>query len=239
MTFINNTEKKETMRLKHEFISNISHELRSPMTNIKGYFELLSADTSLAFTKEHRSNLDAVFRNIKRMNKLIENLLQLGKSNSGMDRHMEVFDPSIVIEEVVFVNEGMAKEKGISIIKDLKSGLRIDGNKFDFSQVITNLLVNGIKYTEQGSVTISCNKADNNLCQIKIIDTGIGIDIKYHLSIFERFFRVPDMANRKVGGTGIGLAISQDIVSNMGGVITVDSSPGKGSVFTILIPLVN
>jgi PAS domain S-box-containing protein len=239
VTFINNTEKKETMRLKHEFISNISHELRSPMTNIKGYFELLSSDTSLTFSKEHRDSLDAVFRNIKRMNKLIDNLLQLGKSTSVIDRHMEVFDPSGVIDEVIFINESMAKDKNIEIKKELKQGLLIDGNKFDFSQVVTNLLVNAVKYTVQGSVVVSCSRADNNLCQVKFTDTGIGIDSKYHLSIFERFFRVPDMANRKVGGTGIGLAISQEIISKMGGVITVESTVGKGSVFTILVPLVN
>jgi PAS domain S-box-containing protein len=239
VNFINNTEKKETMRLKHEFISNISHELRSPMTNIQGYLELLSADTTLSFNSEHRKSLDAVFRNVKRMNKLIENLLQLGKSKSNTDRQMEVFDPAQVIEEVIYINESILKEKNLELKKEIKSGLLIDGNKFDFSQVVTNLLVNAIKYTEKGWVSVSCSRAENNLCQVKFSDSGIGIDSKYHLSIFERFFRVPDMANRKVGGTGIGLAISQEIVSKMGGVIIVDSSPGKGSIFTVLVPLVN
>jgi PAS domain S-box-containing protein len=239
VSFINNTEKKEAMRLKHEFISNISHELRSPMTNIKGYFELLSSDTSLAFKKEHKDSLDAVFRNIKRMNKLIDNLLQLGQSNLPIDGQVEIFDPVPVIEEVIFINEGMAKDKGLEIKKDLQPGLLLDGNKFQFSQVITNLFVNAIKYTSTGSVTVSCVRLENNLCQIKVIDTGIGIDSKYHLSIFERFFRVPDLINRKVGGTGIGLSISQEIISKMGGILTVESELGKGSTFTVLLPIVN
>lgn len=236
-TIINNTEKKEIIRLKNEFISNISHELRTPMTNIQGYFEMLLLDPQIKLSSEARNNLDAIGRNIKKMNKLIENLLQLGKNKSEKQPQLiEIFEPHTIIEEVIYINETLAKEKKLEIRKNLQGDIFIKGNKFEFSQVITNLVVNAIKYTDYGYISVSCHKTQDGYCEIKVKDTGIGIDPKYHSAIFERFFRVPDFQNRKVGGTGIGLAISKEIIEKMGGSIKLESELGKGSEFKILIP---
>ncbi|MCB1179433.1 MAG: PAS domain-containing protein [Leptospiraceae bacterium] len=236
---INNTEKKEAMRLKHEFLSNISHELRTPMTNIQGYLDLLIGDRSINFTPEHREVLNVIVKNTQRMNKLITNLLQFGKGKINVEEKVEMFDPTKIIEEVFLINQPMAKEKGLEIENSLEEGLLLEGPKNEFFHIITNLFTNAIKYTERGRVTVSCHRVENNICQIKVEDTGIGIDSKYHLSIFERFFRVPDNANRKVGGTGLGLAIAQESISKMGGVIMVDSLQGVGTTFTVMVPLAN
>ncbi|MCX8000629.1 MAG: HAMP domain-containing histidine kinase, partial [Leptospiraceae bacterium] len=136
----------------------------------------------------------------------------------------------------IYLNETLAKEKKLEIRKNLKGDIFIKGNKFEFSQVITNLVVNAIKYTDDGYISVSCQKTQDGYCEIKVKDTGIGIDSKYHSAIFERFFRVPDFQNRKVGGTGIGLAISKEIIEKMGGSIKLESELGKGSEFKILIP---
>lgn len=232
------TEKKETERAKHEFISNISHELRSPMTNIQGYFELLRVEINTLLSKDQSGMLDVIEKNIKRLNHLIENLLKFeevqGEDNSGL---VENFDPALVIEEVVYSNEPSAKEKGLGVELSLIKKLKVRGIRFEFSQVITNLFVNAIKYTEKGKIEMTMAEFGGERVEINIKDTGVGIDPKYVEKVFERFFRVPNDRNKRVGGTGLGLPISRTILHKMNGEITLESRVGGGSSFKISLPL--
>ncbi|EMO31243.1 NMT1/THI5-like protein [Leptospira santarosai str. HAI821] len=232
------SEKKETEQAKHEFISNISHELRSPMTNIQGYFELLRAEINTSLSKDQGGMLDVIEKNIKRLNHLIENLLKFeevrGEDNSGL---IENFDPALVIEEVVYSNEPSAKEKGLSVELGLIKKLKVRGIRFEFSQVITNLFVNAIKYTEKGKIEMTMVESGGDKIEINIKDTGVGIDSKYVEKVFERFFRIPNDRNKRVGGTGLGLSISRTILHKMNGEITLESRVGGGSNFKILLPL--
>ncbi|WP_032929854.1 ATP-binding protein [Leptospira santarosai] len=232
------SEKKETEQAKHEFISNISHELRSPMTNIQGYFELLRAEINTSLSKDQGGMLDVIEKNIKRLNHLIENLLKFeevrGEDNSGL---IENFDPALVIEEVVYSNEPSAKEKGLSVELGLIKKLKVRGIRFEFSQVITNLFVNAIKYTEKGKIEMTMIESGRDKIEINIKDTGVGIDSKYVEKVFERFFRIPNDRNKRVGGTGLGLSISRTILHKMNGEITLESRVGGGSNFKILLPL--
>ncbi|AXR70143.1 ATP-binding protein [Leptospira mayottensis] len=232
------TEKKETERAKHEFISNISHELRSPMTNIQGYFELLRVEINTLLSKDQSGMLDVIEKNIKRLNHLIENLLKFeevqGEDNSGL---VENFDPALVIEEVVYSNEPSAKEKGLGVELSLIKKLKVRGIRFEFSQVITNLFVNAIKYTEKGKIEMTMVEFGGERVEINIKDTGVGIDPKYVEKVFERFFRVPNDRNKRVGGTGLGLPISRTILHKMNGEITLESRVGGGSSFKISLPL--
>ncbi|MDI7189033.1 ATP-binding protein [Leptospira santarosai] len=232
------SEKKETEQAKHEFISNISHELRSPMTNIQGYFELLRAEINTSLSKDQGGMLDVIEKNIKRLNHLIENLLKFeevrGEDNSGL---IENFDPALVIEEVVYSNEPSAKEKGLSVELGLIKKLKVRGIRFEFSQVITNLFVNAIKYTEKGKIEMTMVESGRDKIEINIKDTGVGIDSKYVEKVFERFFRIPNDRNKRVGGTGLGLSISRTILHKMNGEITLESRVGGGSNFKILLPL--
>ncbi|WP_061206336.1 ATP-binding protein [Leptospira santarosai] len=232
------SEKKETEQAKHEFISNISHELRSPMTNIQGYFELLRAEINTSLSKDQGGMLDVIEKNIKRLNHLIENLLKFeevrGEDNSGL---IENFDPALVIEEVVYSNEPSAKEKGLSVELGLIKKLKVRGIRFEFSQVITNLFVNAIKYTEKGKIEMTMVESGGDKIEINIKDTGVGVDSKYVEKVFERFFRIPNDRNKRVGGTGLGLSISRTILHKMNGEITLESRVGGGSNFKILLPL--
>ncbi|WP_032921938.1 ATP-binding protein [Leptospira santarosai] len=232
------SEKKETEQAKHEFISNVSHELRSPMTNIQGYFELLRAEINTSLSKDQGGMLDVIEKNIKRLNHLIENLLKFeevrGEDNSGL---IENFDPALVIEEVVYSNEPSAKEKGLSVELGLIKKLKVRGIRFEFSQVITNLFVNAIKYTEKGKIEMTMIESGRDKIEINIKDTGVGIDSKYVEKVFERFFRIPNDRNKRVGGTGLGLSISRTILHKMNGEITLESRVGGGSNFKILLPL--
>ncbi len=232
------SEKKETEQAKHEFISNISHELRSPMTNIQGYFELLRAEINTSLSKDQSGMLDVIEKNIKRLNHLIENLLKFeevrGEDNSGL---VENFDPALVIEEVVYSNEPSAKEKGLSVELSLIKKLKVRGIRFEFSQVITNLFVNAIKYTEKGKIEMTMIESGEGKIEINIKDTGVGIDPKYVEKVFERFFRIPNDRNKRVGGTGLGLPISRTILHKMNGEINLESRVGGGSNFKISLPL--
>ncbi|HMV77723.1 MAG TPA: ATP-binding protein [Leptospiraceae bacterium] len=236
--FINNSENKEAMRLRHEFISNISHELRSPMTSIRGFFELISTDANLNFNDEHRNVLNIIEKNILKMIALIDNLLQLDKKDRLLEtKIIEKFDPASVIEEIIMINEPLAKGKGLSIRKSLMPGLIMETDKIDFSQIISNLVGNAIKYTEKGHIKVTMMQESRNVCMIKVEDTGIGIPKKYQHSIFERFFRVPGESNKRIGGTGLGLAIVEELLNRSGGIITVNSKVGEGTSFLVYLPL--
>ncbi|MBW0435093.1 ABC transporter substrate-binding protein [Leptospira yasudae] len=232
------SEKKETEQAKHEFISNISHELRSPMTNIQGYFELLRAELNSSISKEQVGMLDVIEKNIKRLNHLIENLLKFEEvrteDNSGL---IENFDPALVIEEVVYSNGPSAKEKGLGVELGLIKKLKVRGIRFEFSQVITNLFVNAIKYTERGKIEIRMIESGTGKLEINIKDTGVGIDRQYVEKVFERFFRIPNDRNKRIGGTGLGLPISRSILHKMDGEITLESRVNGGSNFRIFLPL--
>ncbi len=238
VTVINTSENRETMRLKHQFISSVSHELRSPMTSIKGFFELLSRDVSLNFSTEHRNYLNTIFRNINRMNELIENLLKLDVGeDTSVPAIEEQFFIEPVIREVIETNKQTAIEKGLSINDSLDPTIQITTNRSDFIKVISNLVVNAIKYTPTGYISIKLKKEVNNLCLLTVTDTGIGIDPKYSAAIFEKFFRVPDSNNKRIGGTGLGLSIAQSLILKMGGNILLDTDYKKGTKFLVYLPM--
>ncbi|TGK20104.1 PAS domain-containing sensor histidine kinase [Leptospira fluminis] len=228
----------ESERIKHEFISNISHELRSPMTNIQGYFDLLLSDPVLTLNEEQKEMADVIRKNVRRLNFLIENLLQLEKKEAQSAEEMtEIFDPATVIEEVLYINSPPAVEKGLEVVTNLSKGLRVRGVRFEFSQIVTNLFVNAVKYTEKGNVEVTLQKISPGKAELRIIDTGVGIDPKYKELIFERFFRVPDHRNRTVGGTGLGLSISRVLINKIGGEVFVEPNLKGGSVFRVVLPL--
>ncbi|MGJ4789217.1 PAS domain-containing sensor histidine kinase [Leptospira koniambonensis] len=228
----------ESEKIKHEFISNISHELRSPMTNIQGYFDLLFVDEQLPLNEDQKGMTDVIRKNVRRLNFLIDNLLQLEKKDSQTSEEMyEIFDPLTVIEEVLYINSPSASESGLTVTTTLSENLKLKGVRFEFSQIITNFFVNAIKYTEKGGIDVSLKKIADKKVEVRFTDTGIGIDPKYKELIFERFFRIPDQRNRTVGGTGLGLSISRTLINKMGGEVIVEPNQKGGSIFKVILPL--
>lgn len=234
-----NLERKEQERLQHEFISNVGHELRSPMTNIRGYLEFFKSDTTLNYNSEHKNMLEVIDKNAKRLSFLIENLLKLTTSRETENEAdvAEIFDPVPVVEDVVHMNSHLAKGKPIEWEISLKKGSYMRGIKFEFSQIITNLYVNALKYTPKGKISLSVFEEAGKVL-IKIQDSGIGIDPKFKNQIFDRFFRIPSMDNRKIGGTGLGLSIVKSLTEKMNGEIFAESELGVGSTFTLKFPKV-
>lgn len=230
-----NRERIESEKAKHEFISNISHELRSPMTNIRGYFELLMEDPVIRSKKETKEMLDVIDKNIKRLGFLIENLLKIEKKSEKKEEessNVELFDPAVVAEDVIHMNSHLFQEKKLKVITNIERGHRVKGIRFEFSQIVSNLFINAIKYTPNGEIKVSL-VSNNDKIILTIEDTGIGIPKKYINQIFDRFFRVPRESNKTIGGTGLGLSITKSLVEKMGGNIYVTSEEGKGSKFTV------
>jgi len=234
-----NLERKEQERLQHEFISNVSHELRSPMTNIRGYLEFFKSDSTLPYTTEHKNMLEVIDKNTKRLSFLIENLLKLttSREKDEKDDVIEIFDPVPIIEDVIHMNSHLSKGKTIEWDISLKKGLLIRGIRFEFSQIVTNLYVNALKYTSKGKISVILTEKGNQV-EFVVQDTGIGIDPNFKNQIFDRFFRIPSLDNRKIGGTGLGLSIVKSLVDKLNGEIFVESKPGEGSTFKVILPKV-
>jgi len=209
------------------------------MTNIRGYLEFFKTDTTLQYTTEHKNMLEVIDKNAKRLSFLIENMLKLttSREKDEKDDVIEIFDPVPIIEDVIHMNSHLAKGKTIEWELSLKKGLFIRGIRFEFSQIVTNLYVNALKYTFKGKVSITLAERGNQI-ELIVQDTGIGIDPNFKNQIFDRFFRIPSADNRRIGGTGLGLSIVKSLVDKMGGEIFVESKQGEGSTFRVILPKV-
>ncbi len=228
------TEIRNLERMKKDFVANVSHELRTPLTAIKGFAETLLEEER---SPEGRHYLDIVLKHTNRLMKIVSELLLLSKlEEEGVRLDLEKIDLKRLVLDVVRIFEPRLKEKGLGLRLDLEDGAPlVDADLFKLEQVLINLIDNAIKYTEKGEIGVSLRRSDRNVL-VGIWDSGIGIP-KEHLSrIFERFYIVGKSRSKKLGGTGLGLSIVKHIVLLHNGSIEVESIPGEGTKFTIILP---
>jgi len=231
------SELRRLERMRQDFVANVSHELRTPLSSIKGYSETL-LDGEKIKAEERKEFLDIIYRESDRLAKLIDDLLDLSKIESGkMSMAFIPIEIGPVIKRSAGVLEKLAREKSIKVEADIPSGLpNVLADENRLSQVFLNLLDNAVKYTpDGGSVKISVLPRDKYL-QVDISDTGIGIPQDDLPRIFERFYRVDKARSRQLGGTGLGLSIVKHIVQGHDGQVWVKSEPGRGSTFSFTIP---
>lgn len=232
------TEIRKLERMRKDFVANVSHELKTPLTSIKGFIETLK-DGAAEDEKIRSKFLDIIDIEANRLTLLVQDLLLLSEiENKHNAMKQEKIDVNKSIQEVnLFLGE-LAKQKEIKIIGEVNENLpNIYGSLSWFKQMLINLIDNAIKYTPQGGeikVTGYCNR--NNLV-IKIKDTGIGIDKEHISRLFERFYRVDKARTRQIGGTGLGLAIVKHIVLSFNGKIKVKSEVNQGTEFKITLPV--
>ena len=245
------SEEKRVEAVKRDFVANVSHELRTPLAGIKGYAETL-LDGGMEDKSVLKNFLTIIDRHANRMTTLIEDLLTLSLLESHqIPLKFEPLDIQGMITTVIQGFEKQASDKGIELIFEcgvrsaeygMKSSaqenepLMVMGDRVRLEQVIVNLVDNAIKYTNKGSVRISV-KDINNMLQIDVQDTGIGIPDKDIPRIFERFYRVDKGRSRELGGTGLGLTIVKHIIQGHNGKIWVNSKTCKGTTFSILLPV--
>lgn len=232
------TEIRKLERMRKDFVANVSHELKTPLTSIKGFVETLK--DGAAENKEIRDKfLDIIDIEAGRLSSLIQDLLLLSEiENKNTIEYKDLININKSVDEVLQVMNEIARQKDIELISNIQSNLPvIYGNTGWFKQMLINLIDNGIKYTPKGGkVTITAYTNSRNI-YLKIKDTGIGIEKKHLSRLFERFYRVDKARSRQVGGTGLGLAIVKHIVLAFKGKIDVKSDVNKGTEFTIVLPI--
>lgn len=228
---IYNSDKKETLRLNYEYISNISHELRGPLTNINGTLDILQKNKQENLDSESLSLFGVIQKNLTRMKVLLDNLLLLDIKKKKYSP--EVYNPCASINEAIAFFELSILEKNLLVKKDIDCSILLRGDKFEFSQILHNLLSNAIKYTNKGEIKISVFKHSEKIVRMEISDTGVGISEEFTSSVFNRFFRV----STSVGGVGLGLWIVKELVERMEGTIQMYSTPGVGTTFILDFPL--
>ncbi|MBI5398727.1 HAMP domain-containing histidine kinase [Candidatus Woesearchaeota archaeon] len=226
---------KEVGRLKDEFVSVVSHELRTPLTSMKLYTALLLQGKLGTLPPKQKKALSVVNTENERLNKLINNILDLSKLEAGK---IEITRTAVNIYTLVTnpLYLSTAKDKGIFVKIDVPKDFVVLVDEEKFAQIFINLFNNSIKFTPpKGSISISAFKK-GMLWKLIIADTGGGVTPDKIPFLFDKFYQADDFMTRKQGGTGLGLAIVKHLVTLHGGRITVDSEVGKGATFTIELP---
>jgi PAS domain S-box-containing protein len=225
--------------MKSELISIVSHQLRTPMTSIKGYTDLLYLETVGEINEAQRRFLSIIKSNADRLALLANDLLDISRIETGRIRlNLEFIHISVIIDEIAASLQGQIEEKGLSLKLDIPEGLPpICGDRDRVTQILTNLIDNARHYTPAGGqITVSA-QVKGNFLQIGVADTGIGIAPEDQEKIFNRFYRSDHPLVQEVAGTGLGLPIAKSFVQIHGGEIWVESEPSRGSTFSFTLPL--
>jgi two-component system phosphate regulon sensor histidine kinase PhoR len=234
---ITQIERLETVR--QEFLSNISHELRTPLTSILAFVETLE-DGAIDDEKNNQHFLAVIRKNAQRMHRLISDILELSSIESGKI----ILEPKkanlFALVEEVFTNlSTKARDRRIKLTNQIPKDTFIFADVVRLEQMLTNLIDNAVKFNkEAGRVTIG-HSQNGSKDVISVLDTGEGIPSEHLQRIFERFYRTDRARSREIGGTGLGLAIVKHLARLHGGEVSVTSTVGKGSVFSIELPQKN
>jgi signal transduction histidine kinase len=229
----------EASQHKSQFLANMSHELRTPLNAIIGVTEMLREDAEAL--KQDVEPLDRVLGAGRHLLALINDILDLSKIEAGrMELHLETFRLMPLIEDVAKTIEPMATKNGNRLVIDCAAELgTIHADQTRIRQSLLNLASNANKFTEKGTITIAAHQAQENgrdWVTFAVADTGIGMTPEQMGKLFQEFSQASSATARKYGGTGLGLAISRRFCQMMGGDITVESEPGRGSTFTMRLP---
>ena len=231
---------KRMEKVRSEFLGNVTHELKTPISSISGYIETL-LEGAIKDENVNISFLERALENVQRLEELVTDLVEISRIETGeLQMNYDYFNIYNLLKDIHKDSQQRnSNKKNIKInleVPDKK--LFVYGDKGRLEQVIDNLLSNSMRYTDQGHIRIKVLRRDNELV-FSIIDTGIGISRKSINRIFERFYRADKARDRRKGGTGLGLAISKHIIEAHGSNIYVDSLEGKGSTFSFGITTIN
>lgn len=228
---------EEADRLKSEFLSNMSHELRTPLNSVLALSQLMISKGTGENPDQEADYLKVIERNGRQLLALINDILDLSKIEAGkMDIYMTDFDSAKLVEKALSTIIPMAANKGLKVVTKLEQAPYIHSDEDKINQILLNLFSNAVKFTDQGEITIEVTTDSENV-HFAVSDTGIGIARENLLHIFDEFRQVDGSTTRNHEGTGLGLAICGKLASLLAGDIEVDSDTGKGSTFTLSLPL--
>lgn len=228
----------ESNQLKSSFLSNMSHELRTPLNSVIALSGVLNRRLADKIGPDEFGYLNVIERNGKHLLLLINDILDLSRIEAGYEElKLNTFCPNELIQEIVDLIEPQAKQKNLRLSYVANENLPLIRTDYEKSRhILQNIVANAIKFTEKGEVTIT-SSADAHTLKIEVKDTGIGIEKEFIPKVFDEFRQADGSNARKYGGTGLGMAIAKKYAEFLGGNITVESELGKGSNFTLIIPL--
>ncbi|MBN2584533.1 MAG: PAS domain-containing protein [Planctomycetes bacterium] len=233
------TRLRRLERMRSDFVANVSHELKTPITSIQGFVETLD-EGAVDDNEKARHFLSIIARQVERLNAIIDDLLSLSAIEQDAERGRVVMKATRLadpIQAAVATCRDKADEKRIRIEVSCPDNIEAGINSHLFEQAVRNLLDNAIKYSEaDGEIRVQVERNDEEI-RLSVEDRGCGIPQEHLSRIFERFYCVDKARSRKLGGTGLGLAIVKHIIQAHGGRVTVHSVPRKGSTFTLHLPL--
>ncbi|MDP2940629.1 MAG: ATP-binding protein, partial [Candidatus Omnitrophota bacterium] len=230
------TELRKLERIRRDFVANVSHELKTPLTSIKGFVETL-LEGALDDKAHNRDFLQIIQRHSERLNSLVDDLLSLSHLESKeIILNQKSFNLRQQLEEIIAGFKAQLKKRNIGIKNELPTGISLSADQDKIGQVFTNLIDNAIKFNqENGFIRIYAEKINGGV-KIMVEDSGIGIPEREIPRIFERFYRVDKARSRELGGTGLGLSIVKHIIDLHQGSVGVESVEGLGSKFWFILP---
>jgi signal transduction histidine kinase len=235
VTVLDLTVRRRLEKIRRDFVANVSHELKTPLTAGSGYAETLLDDGIPA--EERRRFVGTIRDNATRMQRIVDDLLDLSRIESGGWRPMVAqVDVAGIVREVLTASEPTASAKGLALVDDVSAeATHVHVDPTAFRQIMTNLVENAVRYTREGRVTVRTRRGDGGVW-VDVSDTGMGIASEHLPRIFERFYRVDAGRSRAEGGTGLGLAIVRHLVDAHGGRIEATSTVGRGTTISVLLP---
>ena len=234
-----NEELRAFGRAKDSFLSNVSHELKTPLSTINGYVEMLTSGSLGNLQGPQVSALKVMERNVRRLVSLINEMIEFSRMEiRGIQLRKTLFNPGILARECIASAEPQALARDISVSIFMPDGFPpVWGDREKLGQVLGILLSNAVKFSNLGGmIQVRVSTSSGHTLAIAVSDTGIGIDPAYHTRVFEKFFQVDSSMTRRYEGTGIGLSIAKGVVEAHRGTMTLESELNKGSTFTVLLP---
>lgn len=229
------TSMKRLMRMRTDFVANVSHELKTPLTAILGYAETL-LEGAIDDKKNRGLFLKKISEQAQRLHALISDVLELSKIESGMFiSSLELLDLSEVVSQVIEVLKAKWESKEITIHQNIPLGTKVTAHQEGLFHVFENLLDNAIKYSpNQSEISFFSKKLEDGRMEFSVQDHGSGVPLEAQTRVFERFFRVDASRSRAMGGTGLGLSIVKHLAEKMNAEVKLESEEGKGSTFSII-----
>jgi PAS domain S-box-containing protein len=235
---IRNREVERANRLKSEFLASMSHELRTPLHTIIGFSELLREEMEGSLNDKQKRFLGHIHQDALHLLELINDILDLSKIEAGrLELRHEEFDAAQALAEVLASIRPLAITKALTVEERVPEGIRLHADRVRYKEVLYNLLSNAVKFTPNGGRIWVEGTIDGGFARIAVNDTGIGLPVEEHETIFNKFYQAAATTKGVREGTGLGLAITKRLVEQHGGHIWIESEVGKGSCFTFTFPL--
>lgn len=236
----NITEEKQSHIIREQFVQNASHELKTPITSIKGYTETLLGRLKLQEDSHEKKFLDAISRNTDRMVRIVEDMLTITRiENQTAIARGEEFTLKSLVDNLSFTVDGVVSPKEQKFVVEMNEPITVSADWILLEHMLLNLISNASAYSPDGkTITLKVTKLGSDLVNFQVKDQGIGIKDEDKERIFERFFRVDKNRSRKEGGTGLGLSIVKHIVRLHHGTVKVFDNPEGGTIFSVTIPII-